>query len=66
MSLLILFLLPTALHPGGGFGEEVTVLTEDSLKDTESLDHHLVFVLFEISSLPLVSKTSLNSRNVFR
>lgn len=37
VSLLVLLLLPAALHPGGRLREEVTVLTEHSLKVTDSI-----------------------------
>lgn len=36
VSLLVLLLLPAALHPGGRLGEEVTIFTEDSLKQTDT------------------------------
>lgn len=36
VSLLVLLLLPAALHPRGRLGEEVTIFTEDSLMETDT------------------------------
>lgn len=48
VGLLVLLLLTATLHPGGGLGEEVTVLTEDSLRD------RITFVSLHISSTLLL------------
>lgn len=51
MSLLVLLLLPAALHPGGRLREEVTILAEDSLKDAETVQSQLEMKTHFITTL---------------
>lgn len=67
MSLLVLLLLPAALHPRGRLREEVAILAEDSLKDAETgqsqlemKNHFITTVLASILKHRFIDHTDLS------